>query len=231
MCEFVSLSFSEVSWGDRGPVVSHHWWAIPFSSSSSSFSMRSRGPALRFQCPCHPCCLLTHSLPARRHEARRPHLLLLRRLWKGGRVWARETAELPETLVSLFVLLFGFCSRSSILVLNGRWKEASLHYTLWYKYNFQHSPNNLICLSPQPSVSQEGLWVFCCESAVQRALAEHASQPQLQWPDNREKHWLWAGCTCRDRQWEVCPSPYHSATRAWGHFPQEVGWKALYSFW
>lgn len=129
LCEFVSLLFSEVSWGDRGgPVVHHYWWAIPSSSSpSSSFSIRYRGPAISFQCPCHPCCLLTHnSLPARRHEARRPLLLLLRRIWKGGRLWTRETAQLPKAFVSCCFVLF---ASSSILVMNVRWKEAPFSFS------------------------------------------------------------------------------------------------------
>lgn len=128
LCEFVCLSFSEVSWGDRGgPVVSHHRWAISSSwSPSSSFSICHRGPALSFQCPGHPCCLLTHtSLPARRHEAWRPVLLLFRRLRKGGWVWTRQAAKLSKAYVSRHVLF----PRSDILVMNVRWKEAPLNFS------------------------------------------------------------------------------------------------------
>lgn len=100
-CEFDSLSLSEVSRGVRGgPVARYPRWTIP-SSSSPSFSIWRWIPALSFQYPHHPCCLLTrNSLPARR-----PVFFLLRRLREGGRVC--KTIELPQAFVSclLFVIL------------------------------------------------------------------------------------------------------------------------------
>lgn len=92
-----------------GPVVRLRWRAIPPPSPptpppsppSSPFSIRTRRPAISVQCPRHARRLLTRpSLPARRHEARRPLLFLLRGLREGGWIWAWEDPQPPPAIVS-----------------------------------------------------------------------------------------------------------------------------------